>query len=143
MVSVGHLQQHLTSHFSPHCHRNSLLLRYWATLLLGMGGVASVAVLQYGCFVWCSVLLQKKGTDATILLVPGTAGTTGSRSQLLLCAIFGRRTTRKYETLFIYNTEIDHTRLYASSWNRQRTETQSVIAEQILEMTTTFQGFRS
>ncbi|CAK9048040.1 unnamed protein product, partial [Durusdinium trenchii] len=55
-----------------------LVTRYWATLLLGMGGVASVAVLQYGCFVWCSVLLQKKGTDATILLASGVAARVGS-----------------------------------------------------------------
>ncbi|CAK8996301.1 unnamed protein product [Durusdinium trenchii] len=49
----------------------NLLSMYWPTLLVGMGSAAAVSFLQYGGLVWCSVLLQKKGTNHSILLAAG------------------------------------------------------------------------
>eukprot|EP00435_Cladocopium_sp_Y103_P007077 s1687_g2.t1 len=48
-----------------------LISGHWATLLVGIGAVVAVSVLQYGGLIWCSVLLQKKGTDPPILLAAG------------------------------------------------------------------------
>lgn len=58
-----------------------LISGHWATLLVGIGAVVAVSVLQYGGLIWCSVLLQKKGTDSPILLA---AGITARISSILL-----------------------------------------------------------
>eukprot|EP00434_Breviolum_minutum_P045189 symbB.v1.2.040455.t2/scaffold7249.1/size12341/1 len=52
-----------------------------ATLLSAIGVVVAVSVLQYGGLIWCSLLLQKKGTDSAILLA---AGITARISSILL-----------------------------------------------------------
>mmetsp|Transcript_42108 Transcript_42108/g.85836 ORF Transcript_42108/g.85836 Transcript_42108/m.85836 type:complete len:496 (-) Transcript_42108:304-1791(-) len=48
-----------------------LISGLWAKLLVGIGAVVAASVLQYGGLIWCSVLLQKKGTDPPILLAAG------------------------------------------------------------------------
>ena len=48
-----------------------LLRSHWANILVGIGGVVSASVLQYGGFVWCSVRLQKVGAEPLTLLSAG------------------------------------------------------------------------
>ena len=43
---------------------SQLIRHQWPALLSGIGVVVAVSVLQYGGLIWCSVLLQKKGTDS-------------------------------------------------------------------------------
>ena len=45
---------------------SQLIRGQWPALLSGIGVVVAVSVLQYGGLIWCSVLLQKKGTDPVI-----------------------------------------------------------------------------
>lgn len=54
------------------CGKMRALVRsHWANILVGIGGVVAPSVLQYGGFAWCSVRLQKEGTEAAILLSAG------------------------------------------------------------------------
>ena len=60
---------------------SQLIRHQWPALLSGIGVVVAAAVLQYGGLIWCSLLLQKKGTDSAILLA---AGITARISSILL-----------------------------------------------------------
>ena len=66
---------------------SQLIRHQWPALLSGIGVVVAVSVLQYGGLIWCSVLLQKKGTDSVtgmqnfVFFPKKTTATTNNKQQ--------------------------------------------------------------